>query len=71
MEQKEPQSATIWLMPMRPLEPKVASVSSAIPVLEQPAGTDEKAGSPMMWMGILAATSPAIFTSAVRTDPQV
>jgi hypothetical protein len=40
-------------------------------LLEQLSGTEEKSGSPTIWMGVELACSPAIFTSAVSTGPQV
>ena len=56
---------------MMPFAPKSTTVSSAEPLLEQSLGTVLKAASPMSWNGILAATSPAILTSASLTDPHV
>src|SRR5579883_2383592 len=56
---------------MRPLAPKSVTVSSSGPLLEQSVGMVVYAGSPMIWMGMFDATSPAILTSARRTEPQV
>src|SRR5690242_4560509 len=69
--QAGPQSCRKLPTPSTPLEPKVCTVFSAGPVLEQAAGTLGKLGSPIISIGIELAVSPAIFRVAVFTDPQV
>src|SRR5262245_53022034 len=57
--------------PRMPFAPRSASVFSGDPVFEQPEGTEEKAGAPITWIGVLLACSPASVMSAICTGPQV
>src|SRR5882724_4349700 len=66
-----PQSNSNGPMPRMPLAPKLATVSSAVPVPEQAAGTVVNRESPITWTGTDFAVSPAICTSARATGHQL
>src|SRR5208282_2255331 len=69
--QPPPQSCRNKPTPISPLAPKVVTVFSGGPELEQLDGIDGNAGSPMICTGIDRACSPAACISASLTDPQL
>src|SRR5208283_1518525 len=69
--QATPQSCRNSPMPSKPLAPKVGTVFSGGPELEQLDGIDGNAGSPMICTGRDFACSPATCMSASLTDPQL
>ena len=58
-------------MPMMPFAPKVATVSSEGPVLEQSDGTVLKFDAPITCTGNELAVSPETCKSAKATGPQL
>src|SRR5574340_864014 len=66
-----PQSCANGPIPSRPLAPKLSTVFSGGPLDEQVPGTFGNAASPITWIASPGAASPAIVTSALRTDPQL